>query len=332
MARYGAVEIGGTKTSCAVGSSPDDFSDLITFPTTEPAETLLQVMDHLRTVSSDAVGIAAFGPLDLAGGRVGVTPKEGWSGADLVGPLTDALEIPIGLDTDVNGAALGESRWGAGRGQANFVYVTVGTGIGGGAIVDNEILHGLGHPEMGHITVRRHTEDTYSGICRLHGDCLEGLASGPAIEGRFAIPGEDLSGADLTMAVEIEAFYLAQMMRNLVYILAPERVILGGGVSGMPGLTDRVDRRLVAELSGYPGLPGTIRLSSCHLDWATSRAWPEGWFSPSGRSIRLGRPGDLVQAPGLLGVEPLGQSQVVGEELAQHNGGDRRQPLVDPRL
>ncbi len=255
MARYGAVEIGGTKTSCVVGSSPDDLLEMITFPTTEPAETLGQVIEYLRAESPDAVGIAAFGPLDLVGGRVGVTPKEGWSGADLLGPVMDVLEVPIGLDTDVTGAALGESRWGAALGLRTFVYVTVGTGIGGGAIVDGAAIHGLGHPEMGHISVRRHPDDDYSGICRLHGDCLEGLASGPAIEGRFAIPGESLSGADLTMAVEFEAFYLAQMMRNLVYILAPERVIVGGGVSRLPGLLDLVNRRLVAELSGYPGLP-----------------------------------------------------------------------------
>jgi fructokinase len=255
MPRYGSVEIGGTKTSCAVGSSPDDLSKVLTFSTTEPVETLGNVIDYLRAESPDAVGIAAFGPLDLVDGRVGVTPKEGWSGADLVGPLRASIEVPMGLDTDVNGAALGENRWGAAQGLRTFVYVTVGTGIGGGAMVNGETVHGLGHPEMGHISVRRHPEDTYSGTCRLHGDCLEGLASGPAIGARFAVPGEALSGADLTTAVEIEAFYLAQMMRNLVYILAPERVIVGGGVSGLPGLLDLVNRRLVGELSGYPGFP-----------------------------------------------------------------------------
>ena len=145
-----------------------------------------------------------------------MTPKEGWSGADLLGPVRDVLDVPIGLDTDVNGAALGESRWGAAQGLRTFVYVTVGTGIGGGAIVDGEAVHGLGHPEMGHISVRRHPDDDYPGICRLHGDCLEGLASGPAIERSIReFREKTLSGADLAMAVEIEAFYLAQMMRNL---------------------------------------------------------------------------------------------------------------------
>jgi fructokinase len=162
--------------------------------------------------------------------------------------------MPIGLDTDVNGAALGEGRWGAGRDLANFVYVTVGTGIGGGALVGGRPVHGLGHPEMGHIVVRRHPDDNFGGVCRLHGDCLEGLASGPAIAGRSGRSGESLSGGDLDRATEIEASYLAQLMRDLVYILSPERVILGGGVSQMPGLLDLVNDSLLTELAGYPGL------------------------------------------------------------------------------
>ena len=255
MARYGAVEMGGTKTLCAAGSSPDDLSTIVTVPTTDPEETLGRVVELMRAESPDAIGIAAFGPLDLVRGRVGVTPKEGWSGADLLGPVRGALDVPIGLDTDVNGAALGEGRWGAAQGLRAFVYVTVGTGIGGGALVDGEPVHGLGHPEMGHLSVRRHPDDDYPGICRLHGDCLEGLASGPAIEHRSGVPGEDLSGAEMVRAIEIEAFYLAQMIRNLIYVLAPEEVILGGGVSRLPGLVKRVNERLVDELSGYPGLP-----------------------------------------------------------------------------
>jgi fructokinase len=254
MSEYGAVEMGGTRTSCAAGSSPEDLSRRVTFPTTGPAETLGKVVEFLREQAPVAIGIAAFGPLGLVAGRIGVTPKEGWSGTDLVGPVKNAIDVPIGLDTDVNGAALGESRWGAARGLGTSVYVTVGTGIGGGALVDGEPIHGLGHPEMGHISVRRHPEDDYPGICRLHRDCIEGLASGPAIEARWGIRGEALSGSDLATAVEFEAFYLAQMIRNLVYILAPERVIVGGGASRLLGLIDRVNESLIEELSGYPGL------------------------------------------------------------------------------
>jgi fructokinase len=254
MARYGAVELGGTKTLCAVGSSPDDLARAVTIPTTEPEETLEQVIVFLSKEAPDAVGIASFGPLHLDRGRIGLTPKEGWSGTDLVGPLRDVLAVPIGLDTDVNGAAMGEGRWGAGQGLANFAYVTVGTGIGGGALVDGTPVRGLGHPEMGHIVVRRHPDDAYGGVCRLHGDCLEGLACGPAIAGRFGRTGESLTGAELARATEIEAFYLAQLMRDLVYILSPERVVLGGGVSQMPGLLDLVTDNLVSELAGYPGV------------------------------------------------------------------------------
>jgi len=254
MARYGAVEIGGTKTLCAVGASPDDLAGAVTIPTTEPGETLQRVVEFLDGEAADAVGIASFGPLDLTSGRIGVTPKAGWSGTDLVGPLRAALSVPIGLDTDVNGAAVGEARWGAGQGLDSFVYVTVGTGIGGGALIGGEPVHGLGHPEMGHIVVRRHPDDDYEGVCRLHGDCLEGLASGPAIAERFGRPGESLDGSDLARAVELEAFYLAQMTRDLVYILAPERVALGGGVSRLPGLLELVNLMLVEGLNGYPGL------------------------------------------------------------------------------
>jgi fructokinase len=199
--------------------------------------------------------VAAFGPLDLATGRMGVTPKTGWSGTDLTGPFRGVLDVPVGLDTDVNGAALGEARWGAGRGLRSIVYVTVGTGIGGGALIDGEPVHGLGHPEMGHISVRRHPDDSSPGVCPFHGDCLEGLASGPAIAARSGTPAEALMGNDLRDAVEIEAFYLGQLVRDLVYLHAPERVIIGGGVTGLPTLLEQVNERLVTELSGYPGLP-----------------------------------------------------------------------------
>jgi fructokinase len=254
MPRYGVVEMGGTKTSVGVGSSPEDLGDHVTFATGEPDVTLGRVASILREETPDAVGIAAFGPLDLAAGRIGVTPKQGWTGTDLLGPLR-RLGVPVGLDTDVNGAALGEARWGAGRGLRTVVYVTVGTGIGGGALIDDVPLHGLGHPEMGHVVVRRHPGDRSPGVCRLHGDCLEGVASGPAIAARSGARAEDLIGSDRQGAVEIEAFYLAQMMRDLVYVLAPERVILGGGVAQLPGLLDLVNQRLVVELAGYPGFP-----------------------------------------------------------------------------
>jgi fructokinase len=255
MPRYGAVEIGGTKTSVGVGETPEDL-DYRTFATADPEQTLSEVIEFFRNTRAEAVGIASFGPLDLPAGRVGVTPKPGWSGTDLVEPIRSALEVPVALDTDVNGAALGEARWGAGRGLRSIVYVTVGTGIGGGALIDRKPVHGLGHPEMGHIVVRRHPEDPSPGVCRFHRVCLEGLASGPAIAARHGAPAEVLDGDDLRRAVEMEAFYLSQLVRDLVYVLAPERVIIGGGVSRLPGLLGQVSERLLDELSGYPGLTG----------------------------------------------------------------------------
>jgi len=260
VARYGTVEIGGTKTSVAIGSSPDDLAEVVTIPTTDPDETLERVIDHLLAGSPQAVGIASFGPVELrrehpAYGTITITPKTGWSGVDVVGPIRDVLVVPIGFDTDVNGAALGEGRWGAGLGLDTFVYVTVGTGIGGGVLVGREPIHGLVHPEMGHVTVRRHPDDRFDGVCRLHGDCLEGLASGPSIEARFGSPPDRLSGEQQRDAVRLEAFYLAQMMRDLVYVLSPERIVVGGGVAELPGLHAEVSRGLNTELNGYPGLP-----------------------------------------------------------------------------
>jgi fructokinase len=286
--------MGGTKTSCSVGSRPDDLSDVLTFPTTSPSETLGALVDYFGSHHIQALGIASFGPVELRRdhplyGHIAVTPKEGWSAVDVVGPIRDALEVPIGFDTDVNGAALGEGRWGAGKGLGSFVYVTVGTGIGGGALVDGEPIHGLGHPEMGHISVRRHPDDDYPGSCRLHGDCLEGLASGPAIEGRFGVGGDRLTDDDHDRVIRLEAFYLAQMVRNLIYTLAPETVILGGGVSSIPGLLDAVSDSLGSELGGYPGLAehGT------------------GFVVPPGLGALSGLAGGLVLAAGALHEPPI---------------------------
>jgi fructokinase len=256
--RYGTVELGGTKTSFSVGTGPEDLNDVLTIPTGDPSQTLGEVADYLASQSVQAVGIASFGPVELRRsrpeyGHIIITPKQGWSGVDVVGRFRSGLGMPVGFDTDVNGAALGEWRWGAGQGLDSFVYVTVGTGIGGGALIEGVPVHGLGHPEMGHISVRRHPDDEFSGSCRVHGDCLEGLASGPAIQGRFGVTGRELSGEELGFARELEVYYLSQLVRNLVYTLAPERVILGGGVSQMPGLLEGVVGTLSEELRGYPG-------------------------------------------------------------------------------
>lgn len=260
MARYGSIEGGGTKFVCAVGTGPGDLARAITVPTTTPNETLGRAVEFFTEHGPlDAIGIAMFGPLALDPttpdyGHVRKTPKPGWSGADVVGVFAEALGIPIGFDTDVNGAALGEGRWGAGRGVDTFVYVTVGTGIGGGGIVAGKPIHGLIHPEMGHLRIPREPHDPFPGRCPFHGDCLEGLASGPAIEERWGRRAEDL-GSDAEAAVDIEAFSLGHAMANLVLTLSPERIILGGGVMHLPGLLEATRLRMLESLGGYVDSP-----------------------------------------------------------------------------
>lgn len=261
---YGAVEAGGTKFVCLVGSGPDDVRRTTRIPTGEPGPTLAAVVDFFREAVAAgepirAVGVGSFGPLELRPthpdyGRILHTPKAGWSGVDVVGPLRDGLGLPVALETDVNAAALGEGRWGAARGCRSFVYVTVGTGIGGGAVVDGRLVGGLGHPEMGHLAVPRLAGDDFAGTCRYHRDCWEGFACGPALAGRFGRPPEALTGADLAAAVRLEAAYLALGLRALVYALAPERIVLGGGVPELPGLLEATRAELVRSLGDYPGL------------------------------------------------------------------------------
>lgn len=255
------IETGGTKVVCAAATSPLDMIDVQTVATTTPEETLRAITDvitdQVRHGPVDAVGIGAFGPLDLdpsspSYGTIGATPKPGWRGTRLLDAVRAATDAPTALDTDVAAAALAEQRWGAGAGLSNVAYVTVGTGIGVGALVDGRLLHGTSHPEIGHLTVRRHSDDRFPGACRLHGDCLEGLGSGPAIAARWGRPTDDL--ADLRdLAVSMESHYLAQLVAALTYLLSPARIVLGGGVMQLPGLLEAVmeeSARLVAGALG----------------------------------------------------------------------------------
>lgn len=261
MTPLGAIEAGGTKFVCLVGTRPDDLAASARFPTTTPAETLAHVIGFFREHGPvAAVGVASFGPVERRGGHVRyghitTTPKPGWSGADVVGPLREALGVPIGFDVDVAGAALGEGRWGAAAGADDFVYMTVGTGVGAAAVVGGRLARGVGHAEMGHMAVARQPGDAYPGGCPYHGGCLEGLASGAALEARWGRPAEELDGPDRARAVELEAAYLAAGLRSLVYVLAPGSIVLGGGVMELPGLLPAVRAALATELAGYPGLP-----------------------------------------------------------------------------
>ncbi len=260
----GGIEAGGTKFVCAVGTGPDDLRDRRVIPTTTPAETLGLVVEFFEEqrkngLTIESLGIASFGPLDLSPdsstyGRITTTPKPGWAGTDLVAAMSGRLGVPVALDTDVNGAAYGEYRWGAGQRLHSSTYLTVGTGVGGGVVVGGRPLRGLLHPEMGHLHVRRHPDDEFPGSCPFHGDCLEGLASGPAIKARFGRSAEDL-GSYRDQMVEIEAWYLAQLVTTVVYLLSPQRIILGGGVLHVDGLLDAVRSSTLVRLAG--ALDGT---------------------------------------------------------------------------
>ncbi len=262
---YGGIEAGGTKFVCVIGTDPDTIIETARIDVTGPAETIGAALAFFRRAVDagtrlDAIGIGSFGPVELREGHprygwITTTPKPGWSGTDLVGPVASEFDLPVGFDTDVNAAALAEGRWGAARGLRSFVYLTLGTGIGGGAVVDGRLIHGLGHPEMGHLVVPRRPGDTFAGVCPFHGDCFEGMASGPAIAARFGRPAETLDGADRTAAAALVAFYLAAGVRSLVYALAPERIVVGGGLSAIPGLVEAARAELATQLADYPGLP-----------------------------------------------------------------------------
>ena len=253
---FGAIEAGGTKFVCAVGSGPDDIRAQERFDTTLPDETIGRCLAFLQRFDGlAAVGIAAFGPLDLQAasstyGFITSTPKAGWRNTNLAGAISRSLGLPVGIDTDVNGAALGEWRWGAARNLDNFLYLTVGTGIGGGAFVNGRVVHGLLHPEMGHIRVPHDlAADPFAGSCPFHGDCLEGLATGVAMEKRWGQKAETLPAGH--PAWELEAHYLALALANYVCVLSPQRIIMGGGVMSQPQLLPLVRRKLVSVLNGY---------------------------------------------------------------------------------
>ena len=257
MALYGAIEAGGTKFLCAVGSSPEDLRAQARFPTTTPKETLAQCIEFFKGQPRiEALGVGSFGPLELRHGarrygHITATPKLGWTNADIVGPLHEALAVPVGFDTDVNGAVLGEARWGAAQGLGTVVYVTIGTGIGGGALIDGRLAHGLVHPEMGHLLLPREADDLeFAGGCPFHGGrCWEGLASGPALEKRWGQRAETLPAEH--RAWDLEARYIASALTTLVLVLSPERIILGGGVMQVAALFPLVRKHLSRSLGGY---------------------------------------------------------------------------------
>lgn len=293
---FGGIEGGGTKFVCAAGTSPEDIRRETRFPTSTPAETLGQAVAFFKEAERDfgglsALGVASFGPLDPnpaspSYGRILPTPKPGWTDADIVGTLRSTFDVPIGFDTDVNGAALGEWTWGAAQGLDTFVYLTVGTGIGGGVMANGQLLHGLLHPEMGHIMLPHDKQlDPFEGACPFHKDCFEGLAAGPALEKRWGQRAETLPPDH--PAWELEAHYIALALANYVVTLSPQRIIIGGGVGGREDLFPLIRRNVQEVLNGYVRSPAVTK----------DIAW---YISPPALGGRSGMLGAIALAMGSL--------------------------------
>lgn len=299
---YGGIEVGGTKIICAVGSGPQDVRAEVRFPTTTPGEALARIITFFRqqqlAAPLAAVGIGSFGPISLDPnaldyGSITTTPKPGWAHTELAETIGRALGLPVGFDTDVNAAALGEWRWGAAHSLDTFIYLTVGTGVGGGGLSNGRLMHGLLHPEMGHIRLPRDRQtDPFAGICPYHGDCLEGLASGPAMEARWGLPAETLPTDH--PAWVLEARYLALACVSFICTLSPQRIILGGGVMSQSHLFPLIRQDVHSLLNGYIQSPAVLQQIDAYI-------------VPPRLSGRVGVLGALALAEQVAGTLPARQ-------------------------
>ena len=256
--RIGALEAGGTKMVCAVGDENGQILERASIVTENPDKTMPEILEFFRQYTLDAIGIGTFGPVDLdrtspTYGYITSTPKISWRNFNLLGSMKREFAVPIGLDTDVNASAIGEASYGITRGLDSSIYITVGTGIGVGVILDGKAVHGMQHPEAGHILLVRHPEDNYTGRCPYHPNCLEGLASGPAIEVRFRVKAAELPGDSL--AWEIESFYLAQALVDFTLVYSPKRIVLGGGVMHQKQLFPKIREKYKEMLNHYVDTP-----------------------------------------------------------------------------
>lgn len=255
MKLYGALEAGGTKMVCAIGNEQGQILERISIPTRTPAETMPEMIAFFKKYHIAALGIGCFGPISLNKnaadyGHITTTPKLAWQNYPIVQTFADALGIPVGFDTDVNASALGEATWGCTRDVENSIYITIGTGVGVGVIVNGKPHHGMLHPEGGHILLGRHPEDPMEkGICPFHDACLEGLAAGPAIEARWGKKGHELAQEDKVW--QFEAYYIAQALCSYILILSPQRIVLGGGVMHQPQLLPLIRAEVKRQLNGY---------------------------------------------------------------------------------
>ncbi|GAB1157242.1 fructokinase GmuE [Paenibacillus illinoisensis] len=290
--RIGAIEAGGTKFVCGIGNEQGHMEEWCSFPTEHPEITLAKVSDYFRDKGVEAIGIGSFGPIDLKPdsptyGYITTTPKSVWENCNVVGILKREFPVPFGWDTDVNAAALGEVTWGAAQGLDNCVYYTIGTGVGVGTIAGGKRIHGLLHPEGGHIRTRRHPQDHFAGLCKYHGDCLEGLAAGPAIEARWQTPGSELPTDHL--AWEMESYYIAESITTTILLHSPQKIILGGGVMQQMHLFPMIREQVIHNLHGYVNVTELLQ----HIDQ---------YIVPPGLGQHAGLYGALA-----LGIEALNQ-------------------------
>ena len=251
---FGALEAGGTKMVCAIGNEKGEILERVSIPTETPEITMPRMLEFFTGKGIAALGIGCFGPIDLnrqspTYGYITTTPKLAWMNYDICGYFRDRLQIPIGFDTDVNGSMLGEATWGCARGLDTAIYITIGTGVGVGVLAGGRLLHGMQHPEGGHILLPVRSDDPYAGKCPYHGTCLEGLASGPAIEARWGAPAKEL--ADRPEVWDLEAYYIACALTNYIMILSPQKIILGGGVMHQTQLMDLVRSKVKDMIGGY---------------------------------------------------------------------------------
>lgn len=252
--KIGGLEAGGTKMVCAIGNENGKIQKRVSIPTETPAITMPKLINFFLSENVEALGVGCFGPIDLnhsspTYGCITSTPKLAWRNYNIVKSFQDALNVPIGFDTDVNGAALGEATWGASKDCEVSLYITIGTGVGVGICIDGTPLHGLIHPEAGHVLISRLSNDNYEGSCPFHTDCLEGLAAGPSLEGRWGKKAYELT--DQTEVWEMESHYIAQAITNYILTLSPNKIILWGGVMHQEQLFPMIRNRVVNLLNGY---------------------------------------------------------------------------------
>lgn len=256
--KLGSIEAGGSKFVLGVGNDKGDILERLVIPTQTPEETIPEVINFFKKHQVEAIGIGSFGPIDIRKssptyGSILNTPKLAWKNYPFLQKVREALQVPVGFTTDVNAAALGEKAFGGAKGVDSCLYITIGTGIGAGAVINGQLLQGFSHPEMGHIIVPRHPEDSFEGVCPYHKDCLEGMASGPAIEQRWGKEGKEL--VEENSVWELEAYYIAHALVQYILILMPERIIIGGGVSNVKKLFPLIREKVRSLLNNYISTP-----------------------------------------------------------------------------